>query len=219
MTAAGSNGMRSSELGASKEPLSNAKECGFVILPDVISAGRLTEIGAAYDRLMTLGSGGDFRIGSTTTRLYFTDNKAEFEDIYHYPPLLNACRAFIGEPFRLSALLGRTVRPGSSAQDLHADIERTRGDESMAGFILMLDSFTQENGATRFVPGSHDWPDFPSDRSVDPSQEWEGEVLACGDAGSIIVFHAGIWHGHTANSTFKARRSIQGYFVRSGESR
>jgi ectoine hydroxylase-related dioxygenase (phytanoyl-CoA dioxygenase family) len=32
----------------------------------------------------------------------------------------------------------------------------------------------------------------------------------------MIIFDAAVWHGHTANSTSKARRSIQGYFVRRG---
>lgn len=77
----------------------------------------------------------------------------------------------------------------------------------------MLDPFTRENGATRFIAGSQDWPDVPSDREADPRLPSEGEVLACGDAGSMIVFNAAVWHGHTANSTSQARRSIQGYFV------
>jgi ectoine hydroxylase-related dioxygenase (phytanoyl-CoA dioxygenase family) len=32
----------------------------------------------------------------------------------------------------------------------------------------------------------------------------------------MIIFDAAVWHGHTANTTPKARRSIQGYFVRCG---
>ena len=30
----------------------------------------------------------------------------------------------------------------------------------------------------------------------------------------MILFNGAIWHGHTANVTANARRSIQGYFVR-----
>ena len=32
----------------------------------------------------------------------------------------------------------------------------------------------------------------------------------------MIIFNGAIWHGHTANVTPDARRSIQGYFVRRG---
>jgi ectoine hydroxylase-related dioxygenase (phytanoyl-CoA dioxygenase family) len=86
----------------------------------------------------------------------------------------------------------------------------------MVGFILMLDAFKEENGATGFVPGSQNWPDVPSNRLANPRLKWDGEILACGDAGSMIIFNAAVWHGHTANATSRARRSIQGYFVRRG---
>lgn len=82
------------------------------------------------------------------------------------------------------------------------------------GFILMIDSFRQENGATRFVPNSHCWPDVPADRLVDTRTEYPGELLGCGEAGMIILFNGAIWHGHRANVTPHPRRSIQGYFVR-----
>jgi ectoine hydroxylase-related dioxygenase (phytanoyl-CoA dioxygenase family) len=93
-------------------------------------------------------------------------------------------------------------------------VARDSVDAPVVGFILMLDAFTPENGATRFIPGSQDWSD-PSNRLENP--HWNGgtEVLACGEAGSMIIFNASVWHGHTANTTPQARRSIQGYFGRS----
>jgi len=84
----------------------------------------------------------------------------------------------------------------------------------MVGFILMIDPFQQYNGATRFVPASQNWPDLPSDRLLSAGSDWQGQVLACGQRGSMIIFNGAIWHGHTANSTSKPRRSVQGYFVR-----
>jgi len=84
----------------------------------------------------------------------------------------------------------------------------------MLGFILMVDEFTLENGATRFAGGSHLWAEVPSDRMRDCKADYDGQVLACGPAGSMILFNGSIWHGHTANRTDTPRRSIQGYFVR-----
>jgi len=40
-----------------------------------------------------------------------------------------------------------------------------------------------------------------------------------GPAGSMIIFNGSVWHGHGANSTGKPRRSVQGAFIRRGESR
>ena len=48
----------------------------------------------------------------------------------------------------------------------------------------------------------------------DSQSDYEGEVLACGIAGSLILFNGSVWHGHTANVSSESRRSIQGYFVR-----
>ncbi len=45
-------------------------------------------------------------------------------------------------------------------------------------------------------------------------RNYSGEVLGCGERGTMIIFNGAIWHGHTANVTPDSRRSIQGYFVR-----
>jgi hypothetical protein len=81
------------------------------------------------------------------------------DGLYVFPPVLEACREVIGSSFKLSSLLGRTLRPHQPGHRLH---------------------------------------------------------VACGDAGSLIVFHASTWHGHTANTTSGPRRSIQGFFVPRG---
>src|SRR5258705_6932984 len=57
-------------------------------------------------------------------------------------------------------------------------------------------------------------PDLPSARLSDARAKYSGEVLGCGERGSMVVFNGAIWHGHTANVTPDSRRSIQGYFVR-----
>ena len=191
-------------------------DVGFVVLPGAISARRVAEIDLAYDKLMAPSSSPDFKAGSTTDRRYFADNRMAFEDIYQHPSLLAASAQLIGQPFKLSSLLGRTLRALSPAQHLHTDIARDSAGAPMVGFILMLDAFTPANGATRFIPGSQRFPDVPSDRLADPRLECRGDVVACGDAGSMIIFNAAVWHGHTANTTLKARRSIQGFFVRCG---
>jgi ectoine hydroxylase-related dioxygenase (phytanoyl-CoA dioxygenase family) len=58
--------------------------------------------------------------------------------------------------------------------------------------------------ATRFVPGSH------RQDAIDAHEE---QVLACGPAGSIILFNGSVWHGHTANRSAQRRRSVQGAFI------
>jgi ectoine hydroxylase-related dioxygenase (phytanoyl-CoA dioxygenase family) len=84
----------------------------------------------------------------------------------------------------------------------------------MVGFIIMVDDFRSDNGATRFVPGSHTWPTTPCDAMSDPAADHEQQVLACGPAGSAIVYNGSVWHGHSANQTGEPRRSIQGAYIR-----
>jgi len=81
----------------------------------------------------------------------------------------------------------------------------------------MVDEFRADNGATRFVPGSHRWTELPENVLSDRVAPHPAEVIACGPAGSMIVFDASAWHGHTANTSPAGRRSLQGTFVpRSG---
>jgi hypothetical protein len=190
-------------------------ESGFAIMPGPLAGDRLNQLVAAYDEVMASASGPDYKAGRTTTRMSdLLSNRSEFDDVFLYPPLIEACCNLIGEPFKLSSFIARTLQAGSPAQELHADLPRDSDDGPLLGFILMVDPFRVENGATRFVPASHYWPDLPSGRLSDTRNKFPGEVLACGDLGSMSLFNGAIWHGHTANLTAHPRRSIQGYFVR-----
>ena len=191
-------------------------DVGFVVMSGPVPPAALPDLVTAYDVAMVSGAGTpDYRVGSTTTRLFdLVDRGATFDPVYVHAPLLEAAARVIGGPFRLSSMLGRTLRPGATAQELHADSPRDDPARPMLGFILMVDPFHAENGATRLVPGSHRWPEVPEVVMPDRRAACEGEVLACGPAGALLIFDASIWHGHTANTSGTPRRSIQGYFVR-----
>jgi ectoine hydroxylase-related dioxygenase (phytanoyl-CoA dioxygenase family) len=94
------------------------------------------------------------------------------------------------------------------------DFRREADGWPIVGFIIMVDDFRSDNGATRFVPGSHTWPTTPCDAMSDPAADHEQQVLACGPAGSAIVYNGSVWHGHSANQTGEPRRSIQGAYIR-----
>jgi ectoine hydroxylase-related dioxygenase (phytanoyl-CoA dioxygenase family) len=108
----------------------------------------------------------------------------------------------------------RTIEPGATNEALHVDFERQADGWPMVGFIVMVDEFRTDNGATRFVPGSHLAPNRPGDVVKDANADFEGQTLACGPAGSIIIYNGSAWHGWTANRSATPRRSIQGAFIR-----
>ena len=195
----------------SMDATSELQERGFVVIPGPTRADLLAN---AYTAAVALATSEDIRIGSTSTKVNdFVNRGAEFDNLYVFPPLLEACCRVIGRPFRLSSLHARTLRPRSPAQELHVDVPRDSADWPLLGFILMVDEFRPENGATRFVPGSHRWSGTPAGTISDLRAEHDGQVLACGPAGSLLIFNGSAWHGHTANTSSGPRRSLQGAFI------
>jgi Phytanoyl-CoA dioxygenase (PhyH) len=201
-------------------PESNCQELdevGFTIIPGPVPVDDLAQLASAYDAAVSGAISDDVKVGSSTTRVRdFVNRGPKFDGLYLHPPVLKACCHIIDEPFRLSTMHARTLRPRLPAQDLHVDYERDSRGWTMVGFIFMIDEFRSDNGATRFVPGSHLWSDVPQallgDR--DRQADYPGQVLACGPAGSMMLFNGSVWHGHTVNHSNKHRRSVQGAYIR-----
>ena len=189
-------------------------EGGFIVLPGPVPPGQMERLAGAYDDAVASATGDDVKTGSVTTRVNdFVNRGAEFDALYIFAPLLEACARVIGRPFKLSSMLARTLRPRSPAQELHVDVQRDSADWPLVGFILMVDKFRPDNGATRFVPGSHRWPGNPEEAMADRRADHDGQTLACGPAGSLLIFNGSTWHGHTANTSAGPRRSLQGTFI------
>ena len=190
------------------------QERGFVVLPGPVPSDRVPQLADAYDAAMGSARPDEVKIGDTSTRVSdFVNRGSEFDALYVFPPLLEACCLVINQPFKLSSLHARTVRPYAPAQDLHVDVHRDSADWPLLGFILMVDEFRADNGATRFVPGSHRRLDTPPDSISDLRADNPEQVLACGAAGSLLVFHGSAWHGHSTNTSGDPRRSIYGAFI------
>ena len=192
---------------------SELDELGFVVLPGPVPSERMDALADTYDAAFA-EAGNDIKAGSTSTKVVdFVNRGTVWDDIYVFPPLLEACCRVIGRPFKLSSFIGRTLRPHTSAQELHVDVRRESPDWPLLGFILMIDEFRADNGATRFVPGSHRWSSNPDDAIPDPRSKHDDQVFACGPPGSLIVFNGSTWHGHSENTSTGPRRSLQGAFV------
>src|SRR5262245_2995948 len=88
------------------------EEKGFVVIPGPATGADLARLTGAYDAVMASATEPDLRVGSTTTRVSDMVNRGEeFDAVYVYGPLLEACRRVIGKPFKLSSLVARTLRP------------------------------------------------------------------------------------------------------------
>ena len=108
---------------------------------------------------------------------------------------------------------GFSTMPRGTEQPLHVNqCEGMPGHAIRLTVVHALDDFSRENGSTRLVPGSHQWP-------------WtrDGEAMVRGEAavvqldvpaGSAIVYNSGLWHGGGRNSTDAYRRAIHTQFAR-----
>ena len=190
-------------------------DVGFVIIPGAIAPDRLAQLSAAYDSAVASASSDDVRLGSTTTRVHdFVNRGSEFDKLYVCQPLLKACCHVIGQPFKLSSMLARTLHPKAQAQGFHVDFKPDEERFPLVSFIFMVDEFRSDNGATNFVPGSHHWSAVPRELTTDHLAEYENRIVtACGQAGSVVIFNGSVLHGHSANTTNAPRRSIQGAFI------
>ena len=192
--------------------LRDLDDVGFVVIPGPFESGELPRISAAYESVVSSAVPDDIRIGSSTTRVNgFVDRELGFDALYTHKALLEASSHIIGKPFKLSSMHARTLRPNSSAQGLHVDFKQDEDRFPLAGFIFMVDEFTEDNGATGFVPGSHKWSAAPNDHSL---ADHENKIqIARGLPGSLIVFNGSVWHGHMANLINAPRRSVQGAYI------
>ncbi len=192
---------------------------GFCVLRGVVPAAKMSRVSAAYDRAFAAGTAPDLKhssAGGSTRLTDFVTRDAEFDDLYVLEPVLSACFDTLGPQFKLSSFSGRTVQPGAASQGLHVVVRRDEDAWPLLGFILMVDEFREDNGATRFVPGSH-LAEPTSAREGKQRPDDDAHVLACGEPGSVIVYLGSTWHGYSANSSSSPRRSIQGaYIPRSG---
>jgi ectoine hydroxylase-related dioxygenase (phytanoyl-CoA dioxygenase family) len=71
------------------------------------------------------------------------------------------------------------------------------------GATILLSDFTEENGATYFLPKSHERLDAPSDEEFFGSSE---RLIA--PSGSIFFFNARIWHMGGRNTTSQWRHAL-----------
>jgi len=109
----------------SKDAASELHERGFVVIRGSFSSERMERLAIAYTGAVASATGDDIHIGSASTRVAdFVNRGPEFDDLYIFPPLLEACGRVISRPFKLSSFHSRTLRPHTPAEGLHVDVQR-----------------------------------------------------------------------------------------------
>jgi ectoine hydroxylase-related dioxygenase (phytanoyl-CoA dioxygenase family) len=181
---------------------------GYVVLPDLVGPSELDRIKRQLAPHLASAPFGrnDFE-GLRSQRLYALLAKAPaVVDLVIHPEVLAVLDELLEPSYLLSANIAINVHPGETAQMLHADdgfcaLPRPRRALGVSA-IWAIDDFTDTNGATEILPGSHLFgdevvaPDDARIRTIEMS------------AGSVVVFCGTTLHRGGANCSNDTRLGI-----------
>jgi ectoine hydroxylase-related dioxygenase (phytanoyl-CoA dioxygenase family) len=183
---------------------------GYTILEDAIEPELRDELADDLVRLERFygvtPSDNGFE-GTKTVRIYNLLALGKlYEGIPVHPNVLPVVEGVLDDGCLVSSLSSIAIDPGESAQPIHADdqlIPLTKPHvPTVCNTMWALTDFTEANGATRIIPGSH-----LRDHSPDFGAPYDS-IAAEMPAGSVLVWHGSLWHGGGANTTDERRVGI-----------
>jgi len=185
-------------------------EDGYLVLEDLIDRKRLAAMRERLEELLAItpqDHAGTLVVGGLL-------DEPVFDAAWSHPRILAAIRHVLRDEPRLLGVSSRGLRPGHGQQSLHVDWGNV-GDPGVwygCHAICALVEFTQENGATRIVPGSHRNPWMMKGRwgpKAHPSQK-----QLVGSAGTIFILNIHCAHSAVHNSSQDARLALFANFSR-----
>ncbi len=201
---------------AVREILDIVNEDGGVIIEKMISPDQVRRFNEEIDKPLTQlhagsnstdGTIAEFH-GSNTKRLtnLITHSKTFREELVaHALVAALADEIFLKNAgaYWMSTAQVIEIGPGNKPQVLHRDLENfytavqagPAGPEVTINFLTALTDFTDENGATRVIPGSNKWDDY-EDRGK-PDMTIPAEM----NAGDVLFISGKVVHGGGHNRT------------------
>jgi ectoine hydroxylase-related dioxygenase (phytanoyl-CoA dioxygenase family) len=191
-------------------PVKQIQEKGYAILEDVIQPADVDALIEDLERLerdlKISPANNDFE-GTRTVRIY---NLLAHGEIYERIPIhrevLPVVEEVLGRDCLVSSLSSISIGPDETAQPVHADDQLIPIPKphppTVCNTMWALTDFTEENGATRLIPGSH-----LRDHSPQYGRHYD-TIPAEMSKGSVLIWHGSLWHGGGANTTAERRVGI-----------
>ncbi len=131
------------------------------------------------------------------------NNLLTYDDIFWEVPLhenvLPIVEAVFDKECLLSSLCSLVLGPGQEAQPMHEDTQLIPLPRPHIPITLnaiwALSDFTNNNGATRIIPGSH-----KLDHAPEYGRRYDS-VMATMPSGSVMLFDSALWHAGGANES------------------
>ena len=193
-----------------QEHVAKVAEDGYTIIEDAIDLDHIDALAADLDRLEadlgTVPARNSFE-GSATWRIY---NLLVHGDLYEripvHPNVLPVVEGVLDYGCLVSSLSSIAIGEGETAQPIHADDQLIPLPKphppTVCNTMWALTDFTEANGATRIIPGTHLF-----DHSPNYGQHYDS-IPAEMAKGSVLVWHGSLWHGGGANTTSERRVGI-----------
>jgi ectoine hydroxylase-related dioxygenase (phytanoyl-CoA dioxygenase family) len=188
--------------------LATIRERGFSLVPGVLGEDEVAEmrreLQRAVDDDMSAWHGKDYPDAWMVHNLMV--RHPSFARFLENPVLHAYLTPLLGDTCIVYAYTSSSMPPSGAnfSHRVHVDSPRViPGYWTNVGVMVALDDYTEENGATRFLPGSFE-------REAPPTIE---EFLADSEltfpkAGEAVVFNARTWHMGGMNASGRARHAI-----------
>jgi len=182
---------------------------GYTIVEDAIARDLvegLVEALARLERELDAKPAGNGFEGHRTVRIYnLLAHGAPFDQVPVHAAVLPIVEAVLDPGCLISSLSSIAIDPGETAQPIHADDQVIPLEKPHAPIVCnsmwALTDFTEANGATRLVPGSH--------RKRNPDYGGAYETIAAEmPKGSVLIWDGALWHGGGANRSGERRTGI-----------
>jgi ectoine hydroxylase-related dioxygenase (phytanoyl-CoA dioxygenase family) len=183
---------------------------GYTIVEDAIEPDLVDALAADIERLeRELGAKPARNLfeGLRTLRVYNLLARGPlWERVPVHDAVLPIVERVLDRGCLVLSLSSIAIGPGETAQPLHADdqlIPLVRPHVPIVvNSMWAITDFTDENGATRIVPGSHTRAEYPE--PFGPTET----IPAVMRRGSVMIYNGSLWHGGGANRTDQRRVGV-----------